>query len=103
MGAIVARLGDHCSGCHAGARSLSQSVQAGDDGRSPAARSADEHLILELQRCAANLMVQSALDGAPSFGAVSDEHRRMAREVLAMNQGRREGWVQRWARRVLGR
>ena len=62
-----------------------------------------EHLILELQRCAANLMVQNALDDAPVFGAVSDEHRRMAREVVRMNQGRREGWVQRWARELLGR
>ena len=62
-----------------------------------------EHMIAELQRAAANLMVQSALDGAPAFGAVSDEHREMARELLAMDQGRREGWAQRWARQVLGR
>jgi hypothetical protein len=48
-----------------------------------------EHLILELQRCAANLMVQSALDGA-----VSDEHRQMAREVLGRRE-RPEGWVRR--------
>jgi hypothetical protein len=41
-----------------------------------------EHLILELQKAAANLMVQNALDNAPVFGAVSDEHRQMAREVL---------------------
>ena len=62
-----------------------------------------EHLIVELQKAAANLMVQNALDGAPVFGAVSDEHRRMAREAVKMNQGRREGWVQQWARQVLGR
>jgi len=62
-----------------------------------------EHLILELQKAAANLMVQNALQDAPTFGAVGDEHRQMAREVLAMNQGRREGWAQRWARQVLGR
>ena len=42
-----------------------------------------EHLIGELQRCAANLMVQAALKDAPAFGAVSDEHRQMARELLA--------------------
>ncbi len=54
-----------------------------------------QHLILELQRAAANLMVQSALDGAPAFGAVSDEHRQMAREVLGMKQGCREGWARR--------
>lgn len=62
-----------------------------------------EHLILELQRCAANLMVQNALDSAPVFGAPSSAHRQWARQVLGMNQGRREGWVQRWARQVLGR
>ena len=67
-----------------------------------------EHLILELQKAAANLMVQNALQNdklqdAPAGGAVSDEHRQMAREVLAMNQGRREGWAQRWTRQVLGR
>jgi len=62
-----------------------------------------EHLILELQKAAANLMVQNALQDAPAFGAVGDEHRQMAREVLAMNQGRREGWAQRWTRQVLGR
>ena len=49
-----------------------------------------EHLILELQRCAANLKVQSALDGA-----VSDEHRQMAREVLGAGPERPEGWVRR--------
>jgi hypothetical protein len=54
-----------------------------------------EHLILELQRCAANLMVQSALDGAPAFGAVSNEHRQMARKVLGAGPERREGWAQR--------
>jgi hypothetical protein len=53
-----------------------------------------EHMIAELQRCAANLMVQSALDGAPAFGAVSDERRQMAREVLGRPE-RPEGWVRR--------
>lgn len=54
-----------------------------------------EHLILELQKAAANLMVQNALDSAPVFGAPNDEHRRMTREAVRMNQGRREGWVRR--------
>ena len=62
-----------------------------------------EHMIAELQRAAANLMVQNALGDAPAFGAPSDEHRQMARELLAMNRGRREGWAQRWARQVLDR
>ena len=62
-----------------------------------------EHMIAELQRAAANLMVQHALQDAPVFGAPSNEHRQMARELLAMNRGRREGWAQRWARQVLGR
>ena len=42
-----------------------------------------EHLIGELQRCAANLMVQAALHDAPAFGEPSDEHRRWAQELLA--------------------
>ena len=41
-----------------------------------------EHLIIELQRCAANLMVQAALHDAPPLGAPSDEHRRWARELM---------------------
>ena len=60
-----------------------------------------EHMIAELQRAAANLMVQSALDGAPAFGAVSDEHRQMAREVLGMKQGRREGWAWNWPKQAM--
>jgi len=41
-----------------------------------------EHLILELQRCAANLMVQMALHDAPPLGEPSDEHRQWARDLL---------------------
>jgi hypothetical protein len=41
-----------------------------------------EHLIIELQRCAANLMVQMALHDAPPLGEPSDEHRRWAQELL---------------------
>ena len=62
-----------------------------------------EHMIAELQRAAANLMVEHALGDAPAFGAPSNEHRQMARELLAINRGRREGWALRWARQVLGR
>ena len=61
-----------------------------------------EHLIGELQRAAANLMVENALDNAPVFGPPNADHRQMARELLAMNRGRREGWARRWARQVLG-
>ena len=62
-----------------------------------------EHMIAELQRAAANLMVEHALGDAPAFGAPSDEHRQKARELMATNRGRREGWALRWARQVLGR
>ena len=41
-----------------------------------------EHLIIELQRCAANLMVQAALQDAPQFGQVTDEHRQWAKDLL---------------------
>ena len=41
-----------------------------------------EHLIAELQRCAANLMVQAALRDAPMYGQVSDEHRQWAKDLL---------------------
>jgi len=41
-----------------------------------------EHLIIELQRCAANLMVQAALHDAPPLAEPSDEHRRWARELM---------------------
>ena len=41
-----------------------------------------EHLILELQRCAANLMVELSLRDAPLLAEPSDEHRRWARELL---------------------
>jgi hypothetical protein len=41
-----------------------------------------EHLILELQRAAANLMVQLALKDAPPLGEPTDEHRRWAQELM---------------------
>lgn len=41
-----------------------------------------EHLILQLQKAAANLMVQAALKEAPPLGEPSDEHRRWAQELL---------------------
>ena len=41
-----------------------------------------EHLIMELQRCAANLMVQMAINDAPIYGQVSDEHRQWAKDLL---------------------
>jgi len=41
-----------------------------------------EHLIMELQKAAANLMVQAALKDAPPLGEPSDEHRRWAQELL---------------------
>jgi hypothetical protein len=40
-----------------------------------------EVMISELQRKAANLMVELELKDAPVFGGVSDEHRQMAREL----------------------
>jgi hypothetical protein len=52
-----------------------------------------QHLIIELQRKAANLQVELALKGAPVFGGVSDEHRQMARKVLGTGPERREGWA----------
>ena len=41
-----------------------------------------EHLILELQKAAANLMVQVALKDAPPLGEPSAEHHRWAKELL---------------------
>jgi cell division septum initiation protein DivIVA len=41
-----------------------------------------EHLILELQKAAANLMVQLALKDAPPLGEPNDQHHQWAREVL---------------------
>ena len=41
-----------------------------------------EHLIMELQRCAANLLVELEIKDAPVFGAVGDEHRQWAAELL---------------------
>jgi hypothetical protein len=40
-----------------------------------------EHLIMELQKAAANLMVELALKGAPPLGEPSDEHHRWVREM----------------------
>ena len=40
-----------------------------------------EVMISELQRKAANLMIELELKGAPQFGAVSEEHLAMAREL----------------------
>lgn len=41
-----------------------------------------EHMIIELQKAAANLLVQMELKDAPAFGRVSAEHEQWAREVL---------------------
>jgi predicted PilT family ATPase len=41
-----------------------------------------EHLIMELQKAAANLMVQLALKDAPPLGEPNDQHHQWAREVL---------------------
>jgi cell division septum initiation protein DivIVA len=41
-----------------------------------------EHLIIELQKAAANLMVQLALKDAPPLGEPNDQHHQWAREVL---------------------
>jgi U3 small nucleolar RNA-associated protein 14 len=41
-----------------------------------------EHLILELQKAAANLMVQLALKDAPPLGEPNYQHHQWAREVL---------------------
>jgi hypothetical protein len=38
-------------------------------------------MISELQRKAANLLIELELKGAPRFGAVSEEHLAMAREL----------------------
>jgi hypothetical protein len=40
-----------------------------------------QHLIIELQRKAANLLIELELKGAPRFGAVSEEHLAMARDL----------------------
>jgi predicted PilT family ATPase len=40
-----------------------------------------EHLIMELQRKAANLLVELELKDAPAFGRVSEEHHRWVREL----------------------
>lgn len=40
-----------------------------------------EHMILELQRKAANLLVELELKDAPVFGRVSEEHHRWVREL----------------------
>ena len=40
-----------------------------------------QHLIIELQRKAANLQVELALKGAPPLGGPKDEHHQWAREL----------------------
>ena len=40
-----------------------------------------EHLIMELQHKAANLLVELELKDAPAFGRVSEEHHRWVREL----------------------
>jgi hypothetical protein len=40
-----------------------------------------QHLIIELQRKAANLQVELALKGAPPLGAPTGEHHQWAREL----------------------
>jgi hypothetical protein len=40
-----------------------------------------EHLIMELQKAAANLMIELELKDAPVFGGVSEDHLAMAREL----------------------
>jgi hypothetical protein len=40
-----------------------------------------QHLIVELQRKAANLQVELALKGAPVLGEPTDEHHQWAREL----------------------
>jgi hypothetical protein len=40
-----------------------------------------EHLITELQKKAADLMIELELKDAPVFGAVSDEHYQWAKEL----------------------
>jgi len=66
-----------------------------------------EHLILELQKAAANLMVQNALDGALPLSEPKADHYAMARDMaeqaLQINEGRPDGPLQQWARQVLGR
>jgi len=40
-----------------------------------------EHMIIELQKAAANLLVQMELKDAPAFGRVTEEHEQWAREL----------------------
>jgi hypothetical protein len=40
-----------------------------------------EHLVMELQRKAANLLIELELKDAPRFGAVGEDHLAMAREL----------------------
>jgi hypothetical protein len=40
-----------------------------------------EHMIMELQRRAANLLIELELKDAPVFGRVGEEHLAMAREL----------------------
>jgi hypothetical protein len=43
-----------------------------------------EHMIIELQKAAANLLVQMELKDAPAFGRVTEEHEQWARDVLGL-------------------
>ena len=68
----------------------SQRQRAARMGRDELAQLADEliqrahkqeHLIMELQRKAANLLIELELKDAPRFGAVGEDHLAMAREL----------------------
>ena len=66
-----------------------------------------EHLIMELQKAAANLMVAHALEAAPPLSEPKTDHyamaRDMAQQALETNEGQPDGPLQRWARQLLGR
>ena len=65
-----------------------------------------EHLILELQKAAGNLMVELELKGAPPSSGPTADHYQMvydvAEQALQINAGRPDGPFQLWAREVLG-
>lgn len=62
-----------------------------------------EHLILQLHKAAANLMVELAMKDAPPLGEPTAEHHQWARELLQTEHEQPVGWLRRWARAVLGR
>ena len=66
-----------------------------------------EHLILELQKAAGNLMVELELKGAPPLSGPTADHYKMVNDVaeraLELNAGRPDGPFQQWARQQLGR